>query len=872
MNSEMLPPRLATRLLRWFCSKELLEDVEGDISELFAVRAHESRARATWLYWKDVLLLFRPGIVKNFEINNGLINNGMVRNYLKSTWRNLLKYKVFSAINILSLAIGIATCLAVYLFVQDESSFDSFHTKNVYRLCEVQSFPGTNTQDVALSMPGMGPTMMEDFPEIENFTRFWSWSERLLRIGERTLTVDRVAGVDSTFLQVFDFQLLHGDRQTLLDGKYQVVLTKGIAMALFGEEDVVGRTFEMEDHQHTVTGILADVPENSHLKFNMIVSISSAVESMQEFNSRFGSNYLNTYFILNENADLQQMTARFPDYLTRSTGDENTNEYYELFLQPLADVHLSSMSIHHDYNNYRKFNGVYIDTFILVGLFVLLIAAVNFTNLTTARARNRSKEVGVRKSIGALRGELFQQFLVESIVLAFLALLVAIVILSLALPVLNSLIGRQLDLVTFLLNWKLLGAGLAITFLLGLVAGLYPAVRLSSFKVMEVLRNGKVREGKTAFQSSLVVFQFGLALGMMVCTLVVVQQLVFMKSKDLGFNKDHVMLVDMNPEMQDDFEEIKAELEKKSSVLGVTASGQRLGNNLHQWGYKVAYDTGIVSISPSGVYVDYDYLDVYDIELIAGRTFSDEYSQDDGLSFIINESFAKELGFEDPIGRKIGHGHYPDDSLGTIIGVTKDFNFNSLHHEVNTLVMVVHTEWWYDEMTVRLNGKNLEQGIRDVEEVYGQFVQDYPMDYEFLDRHFDQLYETDQQLGSVISIIATLAILIGCMGLFGLASISIQRRIKEIGIRKVLGASIRQLMVMISKDFLLLILVSFIISAPITYLFMTDWLENFAYRIAIDPTVFLLGGLGAMTIALATISFHVIRATYANPVQALRDE
>lgn len=870
---QISPPRLPTRILKWFCNPQLVEDVEGDLSELFAERARKNQFNAKLKYFLDVLMLFRPGIIRNFEIKNGLINTSMLKNYLKSSIRNLLKYKSFSSINIFSLTVGMAACMVIFLFIKDEKAFDAFNKKNIYRLCEIQSFEGTNTQKVALTMPGMGPTMTDQFPEIESYTRFRRYGSQLVELEDKNVMVERVVGVDSNFFEIFDYELIFGDRSKVVDGPLDAVISRDIAMRLFGEEDVVGKTFVMGGDQVAIRGVMENVPENSHLQFNIVLSIFASGEEEEQFNNTFGGNFLNTYFVVNENANLDEMAEKFPQYLIDNLNrGEEVIESYQLFLQPLEDVHLASTDIEHDYSNYRKFNGEYLNVFVLVGIFILIIASVNFTNLTTARASYRSKEVGVRKTIGAIRKQLFDQFIFESVLLSVIAFVLAIFLVVIALPSLNILIDRHLSIFPFLLNMEFISIAIGITLLLGIIAGLYPSLYLSSFKPIVVLKGLKSQEKKSVFRSSLIVLQFSLALGMIVCTLIVVEQLMYIKNKDIGFAKEHIVLIDMNREMQENFVQMKEEMLNQSNILGVTASGQRLGNNFHQWGFKVSVDTGMLNLTPSNVHVDYDYLDVYGIELKNGRTFSKDYATDDGLAFIINEAFATELGFENPVGKKAGHGWYPNDSLGTIIGVTEDFNFNSLHYKVNTLAMVVHTEWGFSEMSVKINGKNVEAALAEIDNVYSKFVTDYPLTYEFLDDHFQELYKSDQQMGSVITIIAVLSIFIGCMGLFGLASISIQRRIKEIGIRKVMGASLNELMILLSKNFAIMILIAFVIASPITYVFMAGWLENFAYRIEINPLLFLIGGAVALLIALATVSYHVVKAVRANPVSSLRYE
>lgn len=802
----------------------------------------------------------------------------MFWNYLKIALRNTRKQKLLSIINIFSLAFGIAACLLIYLFIQDERSFDAFHSKKeqIYRLDEVQSFPGTNTQNVALSMPGMGPNLLKDYPEILNFTRFWGRGKQLLHKDDTRFMIEKTVAVDSTFFDIFDFKLLAGDRNTALDEPYSIILTEETAKKFFGEENPIGQSLKRDTFIYQVTGVLENVPENSHLQFDALFTINTVTRDNPEFNNRFGSNYLVTYLVFDPSTDIKAFEAKMPSFMTRymPSTEENPrdiNDFYKLFFQQLPDVHLGSMDIEHDYQNYRKFNGAYLDVFAMVGIFILLIAGVNFMNLITARASHRWKEVGIRKTVGALKSQLFSQFVVESVLLGVFAFVLAVLLDMVLTPYLNTLIGRELAFEYFFEQPTLLITAFVVTMGLGFLAGIYPSLYLASYDPAQVLKGGEVKTQKSLFRSSLVVLQFGLAIGMIVSTLLVVQQLFFMKNKDIGLNKDHIVLVDMNNEANQVFETLKTEMLKSSNVKGVTASGQRLGNNFHQWGFKLRTDS-IQGMTPSNVNVDYDYLDVYEIKLKAGRTFSKDRSTDNGYAFIINESFANDLGLEDPIGVAAGHSWYPDDSLGTIIGVSEDFNFNSLHYDVNTLAMVVHPDWGYDELSVKINGENIEAAIADVKGIWEELVPSWPFQYSFLDEHFAELYTSDQQMEAVVTIMAILAIIIACMGLFGLSAITTERKIKEIGIRKILGASILQILIHLSKNFALLILIAFLIFSPITYWLMGKWLENFAYRIEINPLIFLLGCVLAIVIAMLTISYHTVRSARANPVEALRYE
>lgn len=799
----------------------------------------------------------------------------MIKNYLSIALRNLRQNPLYSTINILSLSVGLAACLVIYLFINDEKSFDAFHQKrnDIWRLDEVQSFPGTNEQKVALNMPGMGPFIAKEFPEVVTYTRVWNRTKQLVTRDELRFLIPNIDYVDSTFFDIFDFPVTQGNPSTALDEPYSMMVTEETALRYFPTVDAaMNGSLRYRDKDYKITGILKDVTENSHLQFDILVSMNTIISEQSNFNDRWGGNFLNTYFVLHPNPDIPAMEAKLPAFLSRHMDDPEINNYYKLYMQRLDDVHLGSIDIEHDYNNYRKFNGAYLDVFYVVAGFILLIAAVNFMNLTTARASHRWKEIGVRKSIGAKKLQLFTQFIFESVMLALFALVLAVLLDIALIPLLNKQIGRQLNLLPVLNSGWEIGIVVLSTLLLGVLAGIYPSFYMTSFDTSRVLKGGGKTEGRSIFRSSLVVVQFGLALAMIVSTLVVVQQLSFMRSADIGFDKDQILLVDMNGDANRKFETMKQELLGNSYILGVTASGQRLGNNFHQWGFKVMADTGVMEITPSNVNVDYDYLKVYGIEVVEGRGFSKDFPTDKGNAFIINESFAKDLRLKETVGTKAGHSWYHNDSLGTIIGVVRDFNFNSLHYKVNNLEMVVHPDWGYDEMSVKIDKAHIQEGIALVRELWHREVPTYPFDYSFLDEHFELLYRSDEQMGLVVTIMAVLAIMIACMGLFGLAAITTEKKTKEIGIRKALGASEGQITYLLSKSFAILVVLSFVLASPLTYFLLEDWLQSFAYHVGINPLLFVLGGTIALGIALLTISFHTIRSARANPVKALRYE
>jgi len=798
----------------------------------------------------------------------------MIANYLRIALRNIRQNPVYALINIFSLAIGLAACIVIWVFVADERSFDGWHSKrdNIYRLNEIQNWTGTKRQLVALTGGPFGPVLIEEFPEIQNFTRFWGGAKRVVKLGEKQILVDKIATVDSSFLSVFDFELLHGDRTSVLDEPNSMVMTEKTARKFFDNpEEAIGKTVTKRDREFKITGILKDVPENSHLQFEALESMATYTSRDSTFNTDWGGNFLVTYLQLGPAVDWKAFESKLPPWLAKWTGQPDINEKTSVYLQPFTEVHLGSSDVEHDYQNYRKFNGKYLGIFTIVGIFILLIASVNFMNLTTARSSHRWKEIGVRTSVGARKRQLFGQFILESLVLAVIALVIALLLDFLFLPALNQLIGRQLTLQALFAVPQNLMIAVALAIGLGLLTGIYPSLYMTSVNAARVLKGGTGGR-KSTFQSSLVVLQFGLAVGMMVSTAVVVQQLWFIKDKDIGFVTDQMVLIPMDRESNRKYATLKAEMLRNPHVTGVTASGQRLGNNLHQWGWKVRMDTGVVNMSTSNVNVDPDFLTVYGMELIEGRTFDTANPKNNDRSFIINESLVKNLQLKNPIGTQVGHGWFHNDSLGSVIGVVKDFNFNSLHHTVNTLSIVSHVDWGFDEFTVRLDGSRVNETLAELKTIWDSQVTSFPFTYSFLDQHMADLYRTEQQMSSVVSIMAGLAILISCMGLFGLAMITTERRIKEVGIRKALGATEMQISMLISSQFARLIGLGFIAISPIAWYVLNNWLSTFAYRVTINPVVFLAGGLVALAIGLSTILYHTLRSARANPVKALRYE
>ncbi len=793
----------------------------------------------------------------------------MLRNYWSAALRHAAQNPIYATINTLSLAIGLAACLVIFLFVKGERSFDRFHHhyKEVFRLYGIPNYATTATK-VAITPGWMGPELPHYFPSIQTSTRFWNRGKAVFHFGRQQGIVESTAAVDSTFLQIFDFPILIGDRNTALNRPNAVILTertaKKFTMTL---EDAIGSTVSIDGEAFIVTAIAEDVPDNSHLQFDALIPISNFAHSDRMFKTSWDGSFLNTYVVLNPNVDVTQIEKEFPGFIAKYTGVTDASKTSSLYLQPMSEIHLGSNDIEHDYNNYRKFNGDYLNLFVIVGAFILLLASVNFMNLTLARSSFRNKEVGVRRTVGARRSQIIAQFMFETVVHAIGSVVLALALVSVSLQSISTLLGRPM---TF---EQLIGDGAAVASLifgaliLGLMSGLYPALVISKVSSSKTSTNN----GRSWFNQALMVTQFAVAIAMIEGTLLVRNQVNFMNTSEAGFEKDQIILIGMNQEVNQKFMQLKTELSRSTLVTGVTASDQRMGTNLHGWGFKVKFDSGMYAFTPSNINVDYDYLDVYNIPLAEGRTFSKEIASDQGHAFIINERMVYELGLRQPVGMEVGHAWYDNNQLGTVIGVAKDFHYNSMHFPINAVAIVCHPEWGFQEMSIRIDATRAQEALAFIESVWKNSITSYPFEYSFLSSHMEELYRGDEQMGSLVSLATTLALLISSIGLFGLASIVMQKRVKEIGIRKILGATSLQLSATLSSRFLIIVIVAFTIATPVAYNLISNWLNAFAYRIDNSVVYYALAGFAAMVACAITIAYHVARLTRESPVSAIRD-
>jgi putative ABC transport system permease protein len=798
----------------------------------------------------------------------------MLKSYFVAIRRTLTRNKLYSAINIIGLAAAIAASIVIFLFVFYENSFDSMHHRNLYRLNVAQKNADTKTsQKYGGNEFSTAPTLKDEFPEVINYTRVDDYGQYEMTYGEKRVYLPQIFFVDTSFLNLFDFPLLEGDRHTALQKPNSIVLTESAARELFGRADPIGKTvshFGEDTLLFTVTGILKDVPGNSQLQFEALQSISTICKP--EWMTK--GHWVTTYVELAPQSNAVALEKKFPAYLKKNRMSGGQQLSNALFLLPLGDVHANASDIEDEHVNFQKFDKRYTYILIVIGLLVLLIASINFMNLSTARSVERAKEVGIRKSIGASRTQLGIQFLGESLVLALVSMVIALGLVNLVLPYVDKLSGR--DLGPLLLSHPgLLVTVFFGTILLGVLSGVYPAIYLSSFQPVKVLKGGgDTGKSKGTFRNILVVGQFSSGIFLMIATIFVFRQLNYMETQDPGFDRDQIITVHLRDNNSRKFSLLKQELSASPLVTGVTGAFTQLGSPLILLGVGFwSGDAPMRVLFTPCLWVDPSYLTVYKIPLLAGRNFSNQKSADNN-EFVINEMLARELlkdRPEKPLSSLIGK-HFGGDTLGSIIGICKDFNFNSLHYKIQPMFMMVQTGGMWGTMSVKISGREAKQALTFIESAWKNVFPEYPFDDQFLDDHYKELYRTDAQVSQIVAIMAGLAVLISCMGLFGLACFSTEKRTKEIGIRKILGASVKDVVYLLSKNFVGLVLISNLIAWPIAWLVLHRWIQDYAYRVAISWWVFVLAGAVALLVALGTVSLLTIKAARRNPVNSLRTE
>lgn len=792
----------------------------------------------------------------------------MIKNYLRVALRNLWRHRGFSLINIIGLSVGMAAFFLIFLYVCFELSYDSFHSK-ADRLYRIVSDVKTSTETFHYNAPPAPASagMPDYLPEVQSVMRIILGGNWMVIRGDRAFELDDVAMADSNFFGVFDFPILKGNPLTALRDPFSVVLTESAAKKFFGNADPMGQSLTLTRGQFhgTVTGVMRDLPENSHIKASMIISLTTFTMKLgRDFVKDWDNYNVNEYLLLKPGADPAALQAKFPDYLQKMAGSQLHPEQKmpTLLLEPVRDVYLYSTR-----DGARTGNIANVKIFSIIGFFILLIAAINFVNLTTARSAERAKEVGIRKVVGAGKGMLAGQFIGESILLCLMAFLFSLLLAQLLLPAFNQLAGKVVCPGVFSqARYPLILLGISL--LIGIAAGLYPALVLSSFQPMAVLK-GRFSMGTRGLvlRKTLVIVQFTIAIGLIIGTLVVYRQLGFMRSQDLGFSMDQELVLDT----RDDSAKMafKQEVSRMPGVLATSLSSSNPGMGIYNNNIKIQNYRGDMQTVDIDTYaVDFDYLAQLNMKIVAGRPFSREFVSDTAFGIILNQTAVRTLGYPSPelaIGKR--YGNYS----GTIVGVVKDFHFHSLQESIKPLGLFCQPKDG-DLLCVKIEGRQVPATLAAIQQKWKQMLPDRPFTYFFLDEFFDRQYRAENRFGKLFLNFAILAILISCLGLMGLASYSTLQRTKEIGVRKVIGASVGNIIVLLSGDFLKLVGWSFLIAAPLSWFFTHRWLLDFAYRIRIGWEIFLAAGLLAMLIALFTISFQAIRAAIANPVRSLRSE
>lgn len=802
----------------------------------------------------------------------------MLKNYLKIAVRNLRKQKGYAFINVFGLAAGLACCLLILLFVRDELSYDRYHENadQVFRVARAwYDEAGTPTLQFAHISPPIGPTLKEEMPEIAHAVRLFRTGS-LVSYKEHHFHEQRFYFAEEDIFQLFTMPFIKGDPVTALVEPYTVVLTTSMASKYFGEDDPIGETIRFDDSWDLrVTGIIADAPDNTHFHYDFLASF--ATFTTQSWTASWatnwgGNNSFATYVLLEDGVDPATVAAKFPAFLDRHYVLHHSASS-KLFLQPLPDIHLHS---HLDAELEPNGDIVYVYLFSTVALFVLLIACFNFMNLGTARATKRAQEVGVRKVLGAKRKQLVTQFLGESLLLTALALVLAMMLVELLLPVFNDLSGKDLQLfgadAAFVLA-MLLGLGL----LTGCIAGAYPAFFLSAYQPVAVLKSAVKGSWRSRLRSVLVGTQFAISIALIIGVGVIIQQLRYVQDKTLGFDEDQLVVISTPSAMRQDFEATRNRLLTHPGVLAVTASEHTPSGQLRNSINVQAEVNG--EIKPFNslplLAVDHDFTKTYGMEVVAGRTFSTEVASDSLQAFVINESAVRKLGWasaEDAVGKFFMlDSENLSDRRGQVVGVVKDFHFESLHERITPLVMYIRPGLYW-RTTLKIAADDIPETLAFLEAQWQTYTPNAPLSYTFVDQGFAQLYQAEERFQQVLSYFAILAILIACLGLLGLASFMVEQRTKEIGVRKVLGAPVGTLVLMLSRDFTRTVALAFIVACPLAYIAMDRWLDTFAYRIDIGWPVFVVAGLSALAIALLTVSFQSIKAALRDPVKSLRYE
>lgn len=853
----------------WILSRMLNEkghsSLIGDFEEIYSeIAGKEGRMHALLWYWAQIIKL-----LPSHFINAIYWRIVMFRNYLKMTIRNMRRHTIYSFINVIGLAIGMACCILILLWVLQELSFDRFHEKKDRLFRVLQHIKYSEVVTWSITQGPLGPALKEEIPEIDDFARYENARWRL-RYNDNVLV--RSGGyVDPSFLKMFSFPLIKGDPETALTDPHSMIITEELAGAIFGNEDPIGKVLPIGDRWDIkVTGVLKNIPDNSHLSFDFLGTMAFAKELGFSV-ERWTNSTFTTYLLLHEAVSSEIVEKKIYDFLDAKPTLE---DWEKLTLQPIPEIHFSTGI---GYDNAVKMNIQYIYIFFGAASFILLIACINFMNLSTARSSLRSKEVGMRKVAGAYKGQLIYQFLNESVLLSLLSFIIAMGIVALCLPYFNQLSGKDFSMSSLGTPLMIMSIFI-VTVFTGILSGSYPAFILSSFQVVRVLKGAeKIGSGKSLFRRTLVVFQFVISVLLLVGTFVIYSQIRYMQNQDIGYDKENLVSFQAAPQVRQQYDAFRNELVKNPSILNVARSssvptfGFTFSNSLWHWEGQDPDEDVLFR----NTFVDYDYFDTFKMEMVSGRNFSRAFLSDNS-GMILNERALQVMGFDDPIGKRIDYGRNDNLTPFHVIGVVKDFNFRSLHSEIEPLVILLSggTFGWSNPSIVyaRITSGNISETIASMKTTYETFAPDYTFDYEFVDESFERLYLAEEGIGNILKTFTGLAIFISCLGLLGLASFMAMRRTKEIGVRKVFGASVSGIIVLLIKEFSKWIIIANIISWPLAYFAMNRWLQRFAYRTNVQLWIFLAVGGTTLMIAVFTVGYQAVKAARTNPAEALKYE
>jgi putative ABC transport system permease protein len=809
----------------------------------------------------------------------------MIKNYFVIAYRNLMKYKVISFINLFGLAIGLTCCLLILAYLLNELSYDRFNPQanRIYRV--TRSFNDQNgvvSLNLSTISPPFGPYLLNDFPDIQKMTRLLPNGITPMRYREKLFNENNVFFADPNFFDVLSAKVLQGNPKTVLSAPFTLMLTKEVAQKYFGNEDPVGKTIRCNNQfDLKVTGIFEGLPPNAHLHPQLLVSFTTlndnTVYGAENMRTNWGNNSFFTYLMLPENYPVNQIIAQFPAFVDKHMDHKdyagmNPSRFTKLGLQKLTDIHLRS---HTDYEAEPNGDISRIYIFSAIAFFILLIACINYMNLSTARSALRAREIGIRKVIGARRKELILQFLSESVLICCVALLIAGVCAFLGISWINKISGQNLS-IGILMKWQVLVPLLVTPVVVGSLSGLYPALFLSSFQPIKTLKGlFKADGGGISFRKVLVVTQFAISIILIIATVIVFQQLHFMQKKSLGYERDRLVIMPYATDVSTKYVAFRSELLHNPSILSVARSSRiPTGRLLDAAGaFTLSGDSmRPVQTTIKYVSVDYDFFPTYKIRLLAGRNFSRNFSTDTA-SFILNESSVSALGWKSAdaaVGKDFKYGN----QTGHVIGVVNDFNFESMHQRIapTVFLMLPASQEYFNNISIKVAGNRIPSVLSFLETTWRRFFPETPYQYNFLDERFDALYQSEQRQGTIFIVFACIAIFIACLGLFGLSAFAITQRIKEIGVRKVLGANVGRIVGLLSKDFLKLVAVAALMAFPIAWYAMNNWLKDFAYRVGINWWVFLLAAFLAAMIAWLTVGIQAMKAATANPVRSLRTE